>query len=229
MEEENVKLGLKYLDELDNQAELWRPKSWTNKEENEKAIREKKINRLLDTNGASPLHVALHPVNVSNFSMEKIKYLVQNKCDVNSKDKHGMTPLILAAINQKVRLELISFLFENKAELNLCNPQNQNALLFASMNDSVTLEMIKYMVENKSDVNLKDTEKNSPLHYSTEKKNPSLEIISYLIQNKAEINNKNKWNTSPIELASCNQQLKTQIQEAGSDSIQNYFNQFQNN
>ena len=68
-----------------------------------------------------PLHCALKNSSSSSSLTEIIKYLVENKSDLNSTNSRFDAPLHLACYNQQIKDEMIQYLIENKGDLNSHN------------------------------------------------------------------------------------------------------------
>ena len=73
--------------------------------------------------------------------MDIVKYLVQDKCDVNSIDKFHRTPLHLAAL--KGHMNIIRYLIENKANI-VCYDVNGNTPLHLAAEQD-QLEVVMFL------------------------------------------------------------------------------------
>ena len=184
--------------------------------------------------GNTPLHMVC---GNKNISFEIIKYLVENKSNMNSKNcSDGETPLHIACKNENISLEIIECLVENKSDLNLSESSFENALHIARKNknnlyfkhrgikgntplhiacenENISFEIIEYLVENKSDINLKDTFDYTPLHLACKNKNISSEIIKCLVEKKSDLNSKDTYNKNPLQFASENENISVEIIE----------------
>ena len=84
-------------------------------------LSKKKFDQLRDEKKNTPLHCALKNSSSSSSLTEIIKYLVENKSDLNSTNSRFDTPLHLACYNQQIKDEMIQYLIENKGDLNSHN------------------------------------------------------------------------------------------------------------
>lgn len=78
--------------------------------------------------------------NRNNLSFEIIKYLVENKANLN--DSKSEKRLSLACENKNINLEIIQYLVENKADLNLKNKEGKSVPDI--MCEKKEIEMIKF-------------------------------------------------------------------------------------
>jgi len=68
--------------------------------------------------------------------IETIKFLLENKCDSNSKTLYGETPFHCACANKNISFETVKFLLEKKADPNLKNYDNETPVDWAEKNNS---------------------------------------------------------------------------------------------
>lgn len=96
-------------------------------------------------------------INISLIDMCKnnneqiVKMLIENGANINSKDKHGDTPLTIACTQNKDTL--VKYLVEGGANINISNDNCDTPLIIMCKNNNEC--MIKYLVEHKADVNKK--------------------------------------------------------------------------
>ncbi|PBC28458.1 ankyrin repeat, SAM and basic leucine zipper domain-containing protein 1 [Apis cerana] len=138
------------------------------------------INKFL-YNGWTPLLYA-----TSSAQLDVIKYLVNNKADVN-KHKDGYTPLMALCSSNKgtieQRIKCLTILIEAGANVNASNKQRQTPLMYACMSQELkfVIELIKYV----KNINAYDNRKQTALMYATIANKP--EIVKILIENRADI------------------------------------------
>ena len=144
--------------------------------------------------------VLINKITIETINIETIKYLVQNKADLSSKNSEGDTPLHLDCYKKNAKIETIKCLVENKADVNLVDKSGYTPLHTAFLNKP-KIETIKYLVENKSDVNSQTIDGHTPLHLACFRKNANFEIIKYLFENKADLSAKANYGNTPLHLA----------------------------
>jgi uncharacterized membrane protein len=121
---------------------------------------------------------------------EKITTWIENGANVNARDKHGRTPLMIAAVGTQ-NPEVITILVKNGADVNARDEAGLTPLMFAARNNS-NLEVITALIKNGADMNARD-EGISPLVKSgmtplmmAAAINQNPEVISFLIKNGAD-------------------------------------------
>ena len=125
--------------------------------------------------------------------MEKIKILVENKSDVNSRAYiYENTPIFNAALNPNINTEVLDYLIEKKSDIHIDNNLKGN-ILHTLCSNNPKVEVIQYFIDKKLDINNPDKNKNFPLfHLLFNTKDPQL--VKFLIDNKADLNAKNIYN-----------------------------------
>ncbi len=98
---------------------------------------------------------------------------------LDSKDKNGFTPLILATYRSQVKA--VKYLISKKVDLNY-NSQEGTALLAATYKGNI--EISKMLIENHIDVNIVGGRGATALIYATQSK--SLELVKVLLSSKAD-------------------------------------------
>lgn len=115
--------------------------------------------------------------------------LLSEKADINAKDHHASTPLILAARNN--HLPVVRFLVERVANVDDYEfPEDQQyndfngqtASIYAVINDN--LEMLKVLLANGADKNMTDALDQSLLSYAVQKNHP--QIVRFLLSQKVD-------------------------------------------
>ena len=126
------------------------------------ALLKKEFGILLDVYENTLLHYASQ---YDSPPFEIVKYLIENKIDVNSKNKFNDISLHCAFENKNISFEIIKYLIENKSKINLNNSSRCTPLHYACKNKNISIEIIKYLIENKSDLNSTNTDDQTPLYY----------------------------------------------------------------
>ena len=83
--------------------------------------------------------------------LEKVRRLLENGADINSKDEYGQTALMKAA--HRGQVELIRLLIENGAELNTTAKYNLSALMLSLIAGHP--DVARLLIEAGADVNLR--------------------------------------------------------------------------
>ena len=175
----------------------------------------------------APIHLISKDLS---FTFEKMKVLVESKCDVNSFDGNKNTSLILFS-KSKAHPEVIQylgiifyffiffhiffifffFLVEKKADLNLVNNKKNTALHCACENLDISFEKIKFLVENKAEINSKNNNQDTPLHLACKNDCITLEIIEYLIEKKSDILIRNTQKRTAFNICNENKNVEKEI------------------
>lgn len=105
-------------------------------------------------------------------TVQDVEYFVKNGADVNAKNKHGKTPLIVAAeINPNV--EVTKYLITHGADVHAKrNDNGATALHSAAWNyqnqrKHSTVEIMKYLIAQGADVNAKMRDGQTPLDFAS--------------------------------------------------------------
>ena len=85
----------------------------------------------------------------SNLS-EFIKFIVENKVNLNMKDKYGKTVLHLYFKNENYNFNILKNLIDNNCDLNCKDNDQYSPIYYFSFNRNVALEPMKYIVEKKA-------------------------------------------------------------------------------
>jgi ankyrin repeat protein len=83
--------------------------------------------------------------------LEKVRRLVENGADINSKDQYGQTALMNAA--HRGQVELVHLLIENGADLNITAKYNLSALMLSLIAGHP--DVSRLLIEAGADVNLR--------------------------------------------------------------------------
>lgn len=114
----------------------------------------------------------LQIIGTSDF--DKIRYLIENGADVNTKTENGNTQLHYVAKNNNI--DIVKLLIEHGADVNTRNDHEETPLTWACIDNRS--EIVKLLVENGADVNTKDNCGFTPLDYATQYSDKS--TITYL-------------------------------------------------
>ena len=83
----------------------------------------------------------------------EVRRLLQNGTDANSRDKHGQTALMNAALSGQV--DLVRFLVEEGADLNVTAKHNLSALMLSLIAHHT--EIARLLIEAGADVNIRSS------------------------------------------------------------------------
>ena len=127
---------------------------------------------------------------VTSGNLDKVKELIDtNSILLESKDKNGNAPLILACLHGFTREpDIAEFLIAKGANVNTKNNEGftplHGACSFAGFAGGGNLDLVQRLVAKGADVNAKDNYGNTPLHASI----GSIDIARFLIGHGADIN-----------------------------------------
>lgn len=96
---------------------------------------------------------------VVNGNVNRVKEMLDQSTDVNTKDVYGHTPLMSAAWGGHI--SIVEALLEKGAEVNAKAKYNRTALMYAVARDHSTI--VKILLDSGSNINAKDTEGNTAL------------------------------------------------------------------
>ncbi|MHC4327794.1 MAG: ankyrin repeat domain-containing protein [Planctomycetota bacterium] len=115
--------------------------------------------------------------------LDRVKSLVSGGADVNVKNRMGMTPLVVAAMNS--RTAVCEFLVANGADLNAKDGRSQTALYFAV--DRNNKELVELLVKKGADVNITTGRGENAFSLAKKKRNAdgNTEIVDLLAKNGA--------------------------------------------
>ena len=126
----------------------------------------------LNKYGESPLHVA-----VKRGDIDKVRSLLLDGVDVNSKDHAGWRPIHEAMREGEYALDIISLLVDYGADINAKSETGNTALHDATA--YMSEEIIKYLVENGANPTILNVDGKSPLDIA---KMPQYERSKYTVQ-----------------------------------------------
>jgi len=134
---------------------------------------------------------------VKNNNLHKVKKIIGEGADINTKNNYDYTPLHFACWNEN-GFEIVKFLIEKGAKVNAKANINRTPIHVACKNKNPFL-IIKLLLEKGADVNSKNSDNNTPLHFICLKKD--LQTAKFIIKNGAEVNSKNNNNLTPLHFA----------------------------
>ncbi len=139
-----------------------------------------------DTNGNSPLHIAVE----NNADPSQMDYLLSLTDDVNARNKDGNTPLFIAV--KKNYQKLGDMLLQKKADIFSTNSENKSPLRIAlSSNTDVQEWFLSSEV-----IKAQDGIGNTPLHLAVEWKYDN--AVKLLLEKGAQVNKTNHNGETPL-------------------------------
>lgn len=112
-------------------------------------------NYVLTKNNENMLHLSVWANNLDYL----IKYLKENKYQVNLQNNHGITPLIIAI--HKNNIEMINTLLLAGADPNIIDLKGKNAMHHAA--DNGNIDIYEFLEDAGGDIEKKDILKRTPL------------------------------------------------------------------
>jgi ankyrin repeat protein len=132
-----------------------------------------------------------------NNDLTKVQGLLQRGVDVNAKNDHGETSLMLAS--EQGYLAMVKLLLEKGADVNAADAYGRTALMGASGNDHI--EVAKLLLDKGADANAKASEGWTVLMLAC--LDNHLEIARLLLEKRADVNARNdNGSTSLMEASS---------------------------
>jgi hypothetical protein len=144
-------------------------------------------------------HTALHHASMGNH-LGVIHVLIAHGADVNSQNRYGDTPLMLAGRH----LEAVRALLNRGADVNIRNSIGQTALYFVGT-DCVTrdvdhhLDVVRELIKYEIDLNTRDEAGNTPLHHAIRR--DRADIVRELLLHGADANTQNDAGFTPLHAA----------------------------
>jgi ankyrin repeat protein len=134
----------------------------------------------------------------SNIYPDLIKFMIENRADINVQDSHGSTPLMSAVYARD--LELAKYLLESNADPNIKNINGETPIVpAASMGD---IPMVELLLSSGADPNVIPLDKETALMEAA--KGGYKEIVIMLIEKGAKTHFKNTWKETAQVLAQQN-------------------------
>jgi len=117
-----------------------------------------------------------------NGNLAKVKYLVEQRADVNITNKSGSTPLLVAS--SKGHRDIVEFLLENRAGVNIANKHNDTPLMLGAA--SGDLDLVKLLLNAGAKVNAQNKHNDTPLMFAAE--NGNTDVVKLLLEAGANVN-----------------------------------------
>ncbi|XP_065839213.1 death-associated protein kinase 1-like isoform X2 [Oscarella lobularis] len=149
----------------------------------------------------TPLHRACW-----HGSIFGVKWLVEHKADINSVNKMGTTPFMLACSSSINRSEKVRYLGEKVANCQAKDHRGKTALFHATnpskCEDDEVKDVLRYLVIVKGiDINSVDKEGMTPLLYACYQFDSSFLVIQQLIELGADVSATDQNGKTPYEVA----------------------------
>ncbi len=138
-------------------------------------------------------------ISANSNNMEVFRMLVENyKCDINHKNKNGVTPLITASnVNNK---SLMEFIIEKGGKVDDKDDKEWTALMISTLKGYK--EIVKLLLEKGSNINNKENYGHTALTIASQ--NGHKEIVKLLIEKGANVDDKEGKGWTALMLASQN-------------------------
>lgn len=159
---------------------------------------------ILDEEGESLLHWA-----VENGLLIAASLLIHAGANVNVKDEHGVSPLMLAFHwNLEEEYELEELLIKKGADINAKDAYGNSVLYWAVENDHLIGS--KILLDLGADINASNESGATALHLAVE--HEELDIIELLMLYKANPHQKDDYGRTPLDLAlECDEEFREEI------------------
>ncbi|MFT4313583.1 MAG: ankyrin repeat domain-containing protein [Wolbachia pipientis] len=142
-----------------------------------------------DSTGYAPLHKA-----VFSRRFDEVKLLIDKGARVDVQDKHELTPLFYAVMNNDEKM--IKFLVEiGNADVNLGKYNNPLGMAISLGR----MELAEYLIDKGADINRQDNIGRTFLHKAAEGGN--LAAVKFLVEKGARLDVLDKWNDTPLHVA----------------------------
>lgn len=181
-----------------------------NSQEMLKALITQKNVVTVDSEGNTPLHIAL----LYDAPLSRVKYILSQTEDVNLRNRDGNSPLFICVL--KNRKEVGEALLQKGADI-FCANNNNNSPLRLALKYSVQVPTVQDWLLNSDTIYSTDGSGNTVLHYAAEwQYGPA---ITYLLGRNADINAKNaKGETVLFSAAkSNNPEIIQKVVDGGAD------------
>ena len=142
------------------------------------------------------LGTAAKGVAVQKGNFPVIVYLLENKADINAKNKSGLTSLHMAAIKNDTNLG--QFLLKKGADWSRKDSLADGLTPLHYAAQDGCLEMARLLVESGVPVDIPDGNNDaSPLNWACNA--GSLSVVKYLVEKGADINRADKYGYTPLD------------------------------
>lgn len=120
-----------------------------------------------DKDGDSPLHCSMHVYGGGSIDLWKFKFFVENGTDINGKNNHGITPLMMLSSHRFSVSEDLECLVENGAELEVRCNAGRTALFYSCASYSnFERSHFDWLLEKGADAFARDADGESLYHYA---------------------------------------------------------------
>ena len=134
-----------------------------------------------------------------------VKLLLENKLDIDQRDKMGETPIFNAC--RRYHRDVLNLLIEWNCDVNVLNINGLNALNIAFNSELVRIlpfrtelkKVVKLLTDNDCSVNICDGDGQTPLHRAC--KEGYADIAELFLKRNSNINQCDKWMKTPLILA----------------------------
>ena len=115
-----------------------------------------------NTNGVTPLMFAADVGDI-----ETVKLLLASNADVNARDDHGITPLLMVVGPDRKNMDMAELLLASNADVNAKDIQGETPLGYAARNGYKN--MAELLLAQGANVNAKDNKGETPLRLALDK------------------------------------------------------------
>jgi ankyrin repeat protein len=127
----------------------------------------------------------------------EIQTAIENGANVNSRDNHGWTPLMIAAwINDENATET---LIKNGADVNARDNEGRTSLMWAAaykINNAA--DVLETLIKNGADINAQNDNGSTPLMWAVTTNNNNVDASETLIRNGADVNARDENGWTPL-------------------------------
>jgi ankyrin repeat protein len=160
----------------------------------------------------------------SSGNLQKVKELLANGGNINTRDKSGYSLLMIAAL--RGNFELVKFMMENGADINIKASQCETAL-YAGIS-SGNSEIVKLLIDSGSDIHLVSEFGETFLMQAARSGN--LEIVKVLIENGADQSVKLRGKETALSFAKKNghKEICDYLLKIKAEEVEAFFNSIEN-
>jgi ankyrin repeat protein len=145
-------------------------------------------------------HPFIYCCSSKHTNLEVISLLLENKINVNLKNKQMIDGLSCVLKYVPDNIEIVKLLIESKADLKSRNNRLESSFHYLC-NYSFSIEKLKIFVDNKCEINLQEEKKNTGFHFHFKnKKDVTTESVKEFLINKADPNLKDQYSNTPFHL-----------------------------
>lgn len=130
-----------------------------------------------------------------NGDLSKVRYLVEQKADINITNKSGSTPLLVAS--SKGHRDIVKFLLENRAGVNITNRHNDTPLMLGAASGDV--DLVKLLLDAGAKVNAQNKHNDTPMMFAAE--NGKTDVVKLLLEAGANVNFRDADGDTALALA----------------------------